>query len=98
MNRVPERGEGDSPSSFLDAFEGVSEAVESGAGLPAVVRAAARALDASLVVLDAAGRVMAVACLSPEDERAVLAGEGGSETLELRVGDQPVGELKLRTR
>ena len=97
MSAVPERGEGPAHSSFLDAFEEVSEAVESGAGLPAVVRAAARALDASIVVLDGAARVMAVACLSPEDERAVLAGESG-EALELRVGDQRVGELKLRAR
>ena len=62
------------------------------------MRAAAHALDASVVVLDASGSVLAVACLSPEDERAVLAGESGSETLELRVADQPVGEMKLRTR
>lgn len=98
MNAVPEPREGRALTGFLDAFEEVSEAVESGAGLPAVVRAASRALDASVVVLDAAGGVLAVACLSPEDERAVLAGESGSEALELRVADQLVGELKLRTR
>ena len=39
--------------SFLEALDEVSEAVESGAGLPAVARAASRALDASVVVLDA---------------------------------------------
>ena len=85
-------------SPFLEAFEGVSEAVESGAGLPAVVRAAAQALDASVVVLDVTGGVIAAACLSPEDERAVLAGEMGSEALELRVADLVVGELRLRAR
>ena len=37
---------------FLDAFEDVSEAVEAGAGLPEVARAAGRALDASVIVLD----------------------------------------------
>ena len=41
------------PRSFLDALEEVSEAVEAGAGLPSVARAAGRALDASVIVLDA---------------------------------------------
>ncbi len=86
------------PTAFLTAFEEVSEAVESGAGLPAVARAAAHALDASVAVLDAAGAVLAVACLSPEDERAVLAGEGATETLDLRVADARVGLLRLRPR
>jgi sugar diacid utilization regulator len=98
MSATPKPDEREAPSTFLEAFEQVSEAVESGAGLPAVVRAAARALDASIVVLDPAASVMAVACLSPEDERAVLAGESGSEALELRVFDQLVGQLRLRTR
>ena len=95
---MPEPHREDAPSTFLEAFEEVSEAVESGAGLPAVVRAAGRALDASIVVLDPAGSVMAVDRLSPEDERAVLAGESGSEVLELRVFDQLVGQLRLRIR
>ncbi len=60
---------------FLEALDEVSDAVESGAGLPAVARAASRALDASVIVLDAASSVLAVACASPEDERAVMAGE-----------------------
>ena len=98
MSSAPRPDKSAAPGSFLEAFEEVSEAVESGAGLPAVVRAAARALDASVVVLDAAGGVVAVACLSPEDERAVLAGESGSEATALRVGDQRVGELRLRNR
>lgn len=84
--------------SVLDAFAEVSEAVESGAGLPALTRAAAHALDASAVVIDGAGGVLAVACRSPEDERAVLAGEGASESLALRVADEVVGELRLRPR
>ncbi|MDQ4049885.1 MAG: DUF3435 domain-containing protein, partial [Actinomycetota bacterium] len=98
MSAAPKRAGEAATSTFLEAFEEVSEAVESGAGLPAVVRAAGRALDASVVVLDAAASVMAVACLSPEDERAVLAGESGSEALELRVADRLVGELRLRVR
>lgn len=84
--------------SALDAFAEVSEAVESGAGLPAVTRAIANALDASAVVIDGAGGVLAVACRSPEDERAVLAGEGATEASALRVADEVVGELRLRPR
>src|SRR5215218_4036776 len=67
----------------LDALDEVSEAVESGAGLPAVARAAGRALEASVIVVDSSSSVLAVACASPEDERAVTAGEGGTETVEL---------------
>jgi sugar diacid utilization regulator len=85
-------------SPFLEAFEAVSDAVESGAGLPAVARAAATALNASVVVLDASGSVLAVACLSPEDERAVLAGEGETEVMDLRVADERVGQLRIRPR
>jgi sugar diacid utilization regulator len=84
--------------SFLDALDEVSEAVEAGAGLPAVARAASRALDASVIVLDAASRVLAVACESTEDERAVMAGEAGSASAELRVAETPVGQLRYRAR
>ena len=38
--------------------------------------------------------VLAVACPSPEDERAVLAGEGATETIDLRVADERVGQLR----
>jgi PucR family transcriptional regulator, purine catabolism regulatory protein len=83
---------------FLEALDEVSDAVESGAGLPAVARAAGRALDASVIVLDTGSSVLAVACASPEDERAVMAGEAGSETVELRVADAEVGRLRYRPR
>jgi sugar diacid utilization regulator len=84
--------------SFLEALDEVSEAVEAGAGLPAVARAAGRALDASVIVLDSASRVLAVACRSSEDERAVMAGERGAETVDLRVAELPVGQLRYRAR
>jgi sugar diacid utilization regulator len=84
--------------SFLESLDEVSEAVESGAGLPEVARAAGRALDASVIVLDAASSVLAVACASSEDERAVMAGEGGAEAVELRVAELPVGQLRYRPR
>jgi sugar diacid utilization regulator len=84
--------------SFLEALDEVSDAVESGAGLPAVARAASRALEASVIVLDAGSSVLAVACASPEDERAVMAGEAGTETVELRVAESEVGRLRYRPR
>jgi sugar diacid utilization regulator len=86
------------PRSFLEALDEVSEAVESGAGLPAVARAAARALQASVIVLDSSASVLAVACASPEDERAVMAGEDQTETVELVVADAVVGRLRFRAR
>jgi sugar diacid utilization regulator len=88
----------DAPRSFLEALDEVSDAVEAGAGLPAVTRAASRALDASVIVLDASSSVLAVACSSPEDERAVMAGEGGTEVAELLVADTAVGQLRYRAR
>ena len=98
MPAAQERKDRAAQSPFLEAFEEVSEAVESGAGLPAVARAAGHALDASVVVLGADSSVLAVACLSPEDERAVLAGEGETEVIDLRVADERVGQLRLRAR
>lgn len=82
----------------LSALDGVTEAVASGAGLPDVVRAAAKVLDATLVVADRAGGILAVAARSPADERAVLAGGEGIEVLELRLGDRSVGHLRMRAR
>jgi PucR family transcriptional regulator, purine catabolism regulatory protein len=86
------------PRSFLESLDEVSEAVESGAGLPEVTRAAGRALDSSVIVLDAAASVLAVACESSEDERAVMAGEAGAERVDLRVAEAPVGQLRYRPR
>jgi hypothetical protein len=86
------------PSSFLDALDQVSDAVESGTGLPSVARAAGHALGASVIVLDGSSSVLAVACASREDERAVMAGEGGTETIELLVAETSVGRLRYRPR
>ena len=82
----------------LAALDAITEAVESGAGLPDVVRAAARALEASLVLLDRTGSVMAVAARSPADERSLLDSAAGVVTIELRVADVPVGQLRMRAR
>ncbi|HXA55656.1 MAG TPA: hypothetical protein VNV37_12350, partial [Solirubrobacteraceae bacterium] len=82
----------------LSALDAVTEAVESGAGLPEVVRAAARALDASLAVTDAQGGTLAVAARSPAEERALLAGGEGVSSIPLRVADAVVGSLHVRAR
>jgi sugar diacid utilization regulator len=63
-----------------------------------VARAAGRALDASVIVLDSSSSVLAVACSSPEDERAVMAREGGAEAVQLVVAEAAVGQLRYRPR
>jgi DNA-binding PucR family transcriptional regulator len=82
----------------LDALSDVSSAVEAGAGLPEVARAAARALEASVVVVDSGGAMLATACASPDDERRVIAVAEGTETLPLTVAESQVGELRYRAR
>jgi sugar diacid utilization regulator len=82
----------------LGALEAISDAVEAGLGLPEVVRAAARALDVSLVLIDRSSAVLAVAARSSADERALMRDAAGVETHELRVGDVVVGRLRLRAR
>ncbi len=89
---------GGADGSELDALEVVSAAVESGAGLPEVVRAAARALDASLLLADPSGAVLAVAARSQADEATLSAAGSGVETIELRLRDEPVGRLRMRPR
>jgi sugar diacid utilization regulator len=84
--------------AFTGALGAIAEAVEGGAGLPEIARACGRALDASVAVVDASSRVLAVACASPEDERALLSGEAGSEQLDLAVGGAVVGRLHYRER
>src|SRR5688572_1941456 len=84
--------------AFTAGLGAIAEAVEGGAGLPEVARACGRALDASIAVVDASSRVLAVACASPEDERAVLSGEGGSERVDLTVGGAVIGRLHYRDR
>jgi len=80
---------------LLDAL---SEAVESGAGLPAVARAAARLLDASVALIDRSSAVLAVAGASPDQERKLLDRSEGVTSVELRVADAAVGELRYRAR
>ena len=82
----------------LAALDAVTEAVESGAGLPEVVRAAAKALDASLAVTDAWGATLAVAARSPAEERSLLGRAEDVSILPLRVADAVVGSLHMRAR
>jgi sugar diacid utilization regulator len=84
--------------SDLAALDAITEAVESGAGLPEVVRAAAKALEASLAVTDAWGATLAVAARSPAEERSLLSQGNGVVTTPLRVADNVVGALHMRVK
>jgi hypothetical protein len=82
-----------------EALDDLSEAIESGAGLPAVARAAARALGASVALIDRSSAVLAVAASSSSEESRLLAGEAEDvHGVELRVADAAVGELRYRRR
>jgi sugar diacid utilization regulator len=96
MREVSERG----MASGLDltALAAITDAVEAGAGLPEILRAAARALDASLVLIDRSATILAVAARSPADERSLMRDTEGVVTVELKVADVTVGQLRMRTR
>jgi PucR family transcriptional regulator, purine catabolism regulatory protein len=79
-------------------LDALSDAVESGAGLPAVARAAATALSASVALIDRSSAVLAVAAASSSEEQKLLSGGDAVEAIELRVADAPVGELRYRPR
>ena len=79
-------------------MEQLSAAIESGAGLPAVTRAAAQALGASLALIDRSSAVLGVAASSQAEEKKLLSGAGDVERVELRVADAVVGELRFRSR
>jgi sugar diacid utilization regulator len=79
----------------LDAF---SEAVESGAGLPETARRAAAALGAIVALIDSRGAVLAVAAGSPSEEHDLLSQEDGVATIDLRVSEAVVGQLRFRSR
>src|SRR3954469_11117674 len=81
-----------------EGLEAVAEVVEAGDGIPALARAISRALEASVAILDRSSSVLAVACASPSDERAVLEAREGVERIDLMVGGVLVGELRARPR
>ena len=82
----------------LTALAAITDAVEAGAGLPEILRAAGRALDASLVLIDRSGMVLAVAVRSPADERSLMRDAPDVTTVELRVAEAAVGQLRMRAR
>ncbi len=82
----------------LRALQAITDAVEAGAGLPEILRASARALEASLILIDRSGAVLAVAARSPADERSLMRGGESVRTVELRVAEAPVGQLRMRAR
>jgi sugar diacid utilization regulator len=88
----------DGAGAGFAALDAITEAVESGAGLPEVVRAAAKALEASLAVTDAWGATLAVAARSPADERSLLSEGQGVSSTPLRVADTVVGALHMRAK
>jgi sugar diacid utilization regulator len=79
-------------------LDALSEAIESGAGLPAVARAASKLLGASVALIDRSSSVLAVAAASEDEERKLLSGGDGVEATPLRVADAAVGELRYRSR
>ncbi len=82
----------------LGALAAITDAVEAGAGLPEILRAAARALDASLILMDRSASVLAVAARSPADERSLMRDTEDVTTIELKVAETDVGRLRMRSR
>jgi sugar diacid utilization regulator len=82
----------------LTALAEITQAVQAGAGLPEILRAAARALDASLVLIDRTASILAVAARSPADERSLMRDAEDVVNIELKVADTAVGQLRMRTR
>jgi sugar diacid utilization regulator len=82
----------------LGPFTAITDAVEAGAGLPEILRGAARALDASLILIDRSASVLAVAARSPADERSLMRDTEDVITIDLKVADSAVGQLRMRTR
>jgi sugar diacid utilization regulator len=82
----------------LSALAAITEAVQAGAGLPEVLRAAGRALDASLILIDRSGSILAVTARSPADERSLMRDADDVRTIDLKVADTTVGHVRMRTR
>ncbi|MGO9976612.1 MAG: PucR family transcriptional regulator [Solirubrobacteraceae bacterium] len=84
------------PPPDLRALAAITDAVQDGAGLPEVLRAASKALGASLVLIDRSATVLAVAAKSPADERSLMKAGQLVDTIELKVADATVGQLRMR--
>ncbi|MBV9808816.1 MAG: helix-turn-helix domain-containing protein [Solirubrobacterales bacterium] len=93
-DRAPEQPAPGAPN--LAALAAITDAVEDGAGLPAILRAAARVLDTSLILIDRSASVLAVAARSPADERSLMREAEDVTTIELKVAEATVGKLRMR--
>lgn len=76
----------------------LTNAIGEGAGFPAITRAAAKVLGASLAVVDRSSAVLAVAARSPDEERKLRARGAGVTRHSLRLAGDTVGELRIRWR
>ena len=85
-------------AASLGTLDALSDAIEAGAGLPAIARAAAQVLGASLALIDRSTAVLAVAAQSPDEEGKLLGSADGTQLIDLRVADAPIGELRYRKR
>jgi sugar diacid utilization regulator len=85
-------------SAQSHALDALAESVECGAGLPETARRAAVVLDAIVALIDARGAVLAVAAGSPGEEHELLSKKEGVTTIDLRVSDAVVGQLRFRVR
>ncbi len=93
--------EREAPPSIANDLAGlaaITDAVEAGAGLPEILRASSRALDASLILIDRSASVLAVAARSPADERSLMRDAVDVTTIELKVAETTVGQLRMRAR
>jgi sugar diacid utilization regulator len=97
VHPLPARPATTSASANPGGFDELCAALEQGAGIPALLRAAARVLDASLILIDPSSSVLAVATRSPSEERSLMTRAAGVEAVELRVGGDVVGQLRLRS-
>ena len=98
MSATPKGRQAPKESVGAETLDALAEAVESGAGLPAVARAAAKVLQASVALIDRSSAVLAVAGASSDQEQKLVAGGDDVTTVELRVADSPVGELRYRSK
>ncbi len=96
--QAPRSGTTRAGAPDLRALAAITDAVEAGAGLPEVLRAAARALDASLILIDRSATILAVAARSPADERSLMRDTQDVTSIALKVADVTVGQLRMRSR
>jgi sugar diacid utilization regulator len=95
---TPRRATAPSRPPDFAALAEITDAVEAGAGLPEILRAAARVLDSSLVLIDRSAAVLAVAARSPADERSLMRDADDVTAVDLKVAEAEVGRLRMRAR